>query len=119
MYALRFACRRLLRSEPKGSREHVGRLQRHLFYLAFFCYPLVAPVVVSIFRCRAIDGVRYLEAFVCCLIGVMSVCFFVNWYDTTAHAMQGPGSGGRRRHASGVRQLNPTLPFPGKFLSKG
>ena len=27
-------------------------------------------------------GVRYLEAFVCTLIGVMSVCFFINWYST-------------------------------------
>ena len=27
-------------------------------------------------------GVRYLEGFVCALIGVMSVCFFINWYST-------------------------------------
>ena len=33
-----------------------------LFYVAFFAYPLVSPVVTSIFQCRDIAGVRYLEA---------------------------------------------------------
>ena len=37
-------------------------LLRHLFYLAFFCYPLSAPVIVSLFDCRTIAGVPYLDA---------------------------------------------------------
>jgi hypothetical protein len=39
-----------------------AQLQQSLFYLAFFCYPLVAPVVVSIFDCRMVEGVSYLQA---------------------------------------------------------
>ena len=34
-------------------------------------------------------GVRYLEALVCFLIGVMSCCFFINLYDSGAHAWKG------------------------------
>ena len=32
-----------------------------LFYLAFICYRLAAPVIFSIFFCRSVEGVRYLE----------------------------------------------------------
>jgi hypothetical protein len=37
-------------------------LLKRLFYLAFFCYPLATPVVVSVFDCRTIAGVSYVDA---------------------------------------------------------
>jgi hypothetical protein len=49
------------RRPPVGG-AGVAQLQRNLFYLAFFCYPLAAPVIVSIFRCRTVAGVAHLEA---------------------------------------------------------
>ena len=55
------------RSGGKGTQESVaaqqlGTLLRHMFYVAFFCYPLSAPVIVSLFDCRTIAGVPYLDA---------------------------------------------------------
>jgi hypothetical protein len=44
-----------------AAQQKYSLLQR-LFYLAFFCYPLAAPVIVSIFDCRTVDGVSYMEA---------------------------------------------------------
>eukprot|EP00937_MAST-01D_sp_MAST-1D-sp2_P005419 g5419.t1 len=35
---------------------------RHSFYVLFYCYPLVSPVVISIFICRTIDDTPYLVA---------------------------------------------------------
>jgi predicted outer membrane repeat protein len=37
-------------------------LFRRLFYLAFFCYPLATPVIVSVFDCRTVAGTPYLDA---------------------------------------------------------
>jgi hypothetical protein len=37
-------------------------LQKRLFYLAFFCYPLATPVIVSVFDCRTVAGTPYLTA---------------------------------------------------------
>ena len=34
-------------------------------------------------------GVRYLEAFICCLIGLMSLCFFWNAAHAGHHAWEG------------------------------
>ena len=42
--------------------QHRGALLKQLFYLAFFCYPLVTPIVISIFDCRTIDSVAYIDA---------------------------------------------------------
>jgi hypothetical protein len=36
--------------------------KKRLFYLAYFCYPLATPVIVSVFDCRTIAGTSYLEA---------------------------------------------------------
>eukprot|EP00937_MAST-01D_sp_MAST-1D-sp2_P006981 g6981.t1 len=44
---------------PASYRKFVSA---RLFFIAFFCYPLVAPVIVSIFICRTVDGASYLEA---------------------------------------------------------
>jgi predicted outer membrane repeat protein len=35
---------------------------KRIFYLGFFCYPLVSPIITSIFQCREVAGVSYLEA---------------------------------------------------------
>jgi len=48
-----------LRSGGLVSRE---QLQHNIFHLAFFFYPLVTPVIVSVFDCRSVDGVSYVEA---------------------------------------------------------
>jgi hypothetical protein len=37
-------------------------LLRRLFYLAFLCYPLAAPVIVSVFDCRTVAGTSYIDA---------------------------------------------------------
>jgi hypothetical protein len=38
------------------------RLVKRLYYFAYFCYPLVAPVLVSIFECRTVDSIAYIVA---------------------------------------------------------
>jgi hypothetical protein len=37
-------------------------LLKRLFYLAFFCYPLATPIIVSVFDCRTVAGVSYVDA---------------------------------------------------------
>jgi hypothetical protein len=42
--------------------QHKNDLLRRLFYLAFFCYPLATPVIVSVFDCRTVGATVYLDA---------------------------------------------------------
>jgi hypothetical protein len=42
--------------------QQKNALLKRLFYLAFFCYPLVTPVIVSVFDCRTVAGTPYLDA---------------------------------------------------------
>ena len=65
--------------EPSARRETYRRAMRYAFRVLYFGYPLVSPVVVSIFICHSVAGVSYLETDFRVVCGTTTWWWAVAW----------------------------------------